>query len=278
MSVSHNASTQFLDVDGNRLAYRRFGKAGSVPLVLCHRFRATIDHWDPAFLDVIASEREVVVFDNAGVGLSTGASPESIAGMAQLAEQFVRAVGISKVDVLGWSMGGAVAQQLALDHPNLVRHLVLTGTGPGGVADAPRAPEKVWQVAGKPVNDDEDFLYLFFTESSSSREAGMASLRRIDRRLADSGAVVRTETVKAQAQAIGAWGAGQNSALPRLGEISAPTLVANGAHDIMVHAYSSFVLAQKIPYAELILYPDAGHAFLFQHAERFARDVLQFLR
>jgi pimeloyl-ACP methyl ester carboxylesterase len=278
MSVSHNANNQFADVDGTSFAYRKFGKSGSVPLMLCHRFRATIDHWDPALLDVIASEREVIAFDNAGVGFSTGASPESTAGMARFAAKFARAIGLSRIDVLGWSMGGTVAQQLALDHPNLVRRLVLAGTGPGGVPDAPRAPEKVWQVAGKPVNDDEDFLYLFFTQSPSSREAGMASLRRIDRRLADSKAAVRPETVKAQAQAIGAWGAGKDSALPRLGEISAPTLVANGVHDIMVHAYNSFVLAQKIPHAELILYPDAGHAFLFQHAERFARDVLQFLR
>lgn len=277
MSVSHNASNQFIEVDGNRLAYRKFGKSGSVPLVLCHRFRATMDHWDPAFLDLLAAERPVIAFDNAGVGFSSGTSPDSIAGMAQFAKKLLSAIGLSKVDVLGWSMGGTIAQQLALDHPDLVRRLVLAGTSPGGVPDAPRAPEKVWQVAGKPINGDDDFLYLFYTDSPSSREAGKISLRRIDRRLAESGTVVRPDTVKAQAQAIGAWGAGKDSALPRLAEMSAPTFVANGVRDIMVHAYNSFVLAQKIPQAELVLYPDAGHGFLFQYPERFARDVLMFL-
>jgi pimeloyl-ACP methyl ester carboxylesterase len=278
MSVSHDANNRFVDVESTRLAYRKFGKPGSVPLVLCHRFRGTLDHWDPALLDVLASEREVIVFDNAGVGFSTGDAPDSVAGMAHFAERFIRTLGLSKVDVLGWSMGGTVAQQLTLDHPDLVRRLVLAGTSPGGVTDAPRAPEKVWQVAGKPVNDDEDFLYLFYTESQNSREAGMASLKRIALRQAKSQANVRLESVMAQVKAIQAWGAGNNSALPRLGEISAPTFVANGVHDIMVHAYNSYAIAQKTPHAELILYPDAGHAFLFQYAERFGRDVLRFLK
>ena len=287
MSVSQNANNQFVEVEGNRFAYRKLGKSGSVPLVLCHRFRGTMDHWDPVFLDVLASEREVIAFDNAGVGFSAGDTPDSIAGMAQFAEKFIRALGLSKVDVLGWSMGGTVAQQLTLDHPSLVRRLVLGGTSPGGVTDAPRvlgvadslrAPEKVWQVSGKPVNDDEDFLYLFYTESQNSREAGMASLKRIALRQAKSQAAVRLESVMAQVKAIQAWGAGKDSALPRLGEITAPTFVANGTRDIMVHAYNSYVMAQKIPYAELVLYPDAGHGFLFQYPERFARDVLQFLK
>ncbi|MFZ5545925.1 MAG: alpha/beta fold hydrolase, partial [Pseudomonadota bacterium] len=171
---------QSVEAHGVRYAYRRFGPDSGVPLVFFQRFRGTMDHWDPAFLEVIAKERPVIVFDNAGVGASTGEVAPDIAGAARLAAAFIDALGLQQIDAIGWSMGGAVAQRLTLDRPRLVRRLVLAGTGPGGVAEAPRAPDKVWQVAAKPVNDDEDFLYLFFTESQASREAGLASLRRLD--------------------------------------------------------------------------------------------------
>jgi len=276
-SISHQAATHYLDVDDTRFAYRLFGSAGGTPLVLCHRFRATMDHWDPALLDILASEGPVIVFDNAGVGFSTGRAADSIAGMAAAAASFIDALGYKQVDLLGWSLGGTVAQQLALDRPQLVRRLVLAGTSPGGVPDSPRAPDKVWQVAGKPVNDDEDFLYLFFTESAVSRELGLASLRRLDRRLLESRAAVALESVQRQAAAIGAWGAGKSSAYDRLHEIKAPTLVANGVHDIMTHAYNSYVISQRVPSAQLILYPDAGHGFLFQYPKQFGKHVLEFL-
>ncbi|KAB2896761.1 MAG: alpha/beta hydrolase, partial [Kofleriaceae bacterium] len=186
--------TRFVEASGVRFAYRRFGAPEGVPLVLLNRFRGTIDHWDPALLEVLAAERPVIVFDSAGVGFSSGDAAPDIAGAARYAAAFIDALGLRQVDVLGWSMGGAVAQQLALDRPELVRRIVLAGTGPGGVAESPRAPEKVWQVAAKPVNDDEDFLYLFFNDSPTSRAAGRASLRRIAQRLDASGAAVKPET------------------------------------------------------------------------------------
>jgi len=272
--------TQTLEAGGVRYAFRRFGGGGgdAVPLVFFQRFRGTMDHWDPALLQVVASERPVIVFDSAGVGLSGGEVAPDIAGAARAAATFIDALGLSKVDALGWSMGGAVVQRLALDRPALLRRLVLAGTGPGGVAEAPRAPEKVWQVAARPVNDDEDFLYLFFTASHASREAGRASLRRLDRRLAASNATVRPESWRNQAAAIAAWGTGQGSSYQRLGEITAPALVANGVHDVMVHAYNSYAMVQKMPDARLLLYPDAGHGFLFQVPEHFGRQVNEFLR
>ncbi len=270
--------TQTIEANGVRYAFRRFGAAGGVPLVFFQRFRGTMDHWDPALLEVIANERPVIVFDNAGVGASNGEVAPDIAGAARLAAAFIDALGLTKIDAIGWSMGGAVAQRLTLDRPALVRRLVLAGTGPGGVAEAPRAPDKVWQVAAKPVNDDEDFLYLFFTDSPASREAGLASLRRLDRRLSVSRAVVRPESWKNQAGAIAAWGMGKDAAYPRLSEITAPVLVANGTQDVMVHAYNSYAMVQKLPNAQLILYPDAGHGFLFQYAETFGRAVAEFLR
>ena len=270
-------ATQHVEAGGVRFAHRRFGAASGVPLVFLSRFRGTMDHWDPALLEVIARERPVIVFDSAGVGASSGDVPADLDGVARIAASFIEALGLNQVDVLGWSMGGAVAQLLALERPGLVRRLVLAGTGPGGVPDAPRPPEKVWQVAAKPVNDDEDFLYLFFAETPTSREAGLASLRRLDRRLASSGAAVKPESWKAQAAAIGAWGMGKGSAYARLPELKVPALVANGAGDVMVHAYNSYVMSQRMPNARLLLYPDAGHGFLFQYADHFGRQVNEFL-
>lgn len=273
-----NVPTQSVEANGTRYAYRRFGASQGVPLMLFQRFRGTMDHWDPALLEVVAKERPVIVFDNAGVGASTGEVGTEIAGAAKSAAAFVDALGLSQIDALGWSMGGTVVQQLALDRPGLIRRLVLAGTGPGGVAEAPRAPEKVWQVAAKPVNDDEDFLYLFFTPSQASRDAGIASLRRLDRRLAASKAVVKPESWKNQAGAIAAWAMGKSSAYARLAEITAPALVANGVHDVMIHAYNSYAMAQKLPNAQLLLYPDSGHGFLFQYPDQFGRQVNDFLR
>lgn len=270
--------TQAIEARGVRYAYRRFGAAAGVPLVFFQRFRGTMDHWDPALLEVIARERPVIVFDNAGVGASTGEVAPDIAGAAKTAAAFIDALDLPRIDAIGWSMGGTVVQQLALDRPALVRRLVLAGTGPGGVPEAPRAPDKVWQVAAKPVNDDEDFLYLFFTDSAASREAGLASLRRLDRRLASSRAAVRPESWKNQAGAIGAWGMGRDSAYARLDDIRVPVLVANGTHDVMVHAYNSYAMAMRLPQAQLVLYPDAGHGFLFQFPEAFGRQVVEFLR
>ncbi len=269
--------TQTVEANGVRYAYRRFGAKQGVPLVFFQRFRGTVDHWDPAFLEVIAKARPVVVFDNAGVGASTGEVAQDIAGAAKSAAAFVDALGLSQFDAIGWSMGGTVVQQLALDRPGLMRRLVLAGTGPGGVPEAPRAPEKVWQVAAKPVNDDEDFLYLFFTPTQASRDAGLASLCRLDRRLGASSAVVKPESWKNQAGAIAAWAMGKNSAYTRLAEIAAPVLVANGVHDVMIHAYNSYAMAQKLPNAQLVLYPDSGHGFLFQYPDQFGRQVNDFL-
>lgn len=276
--TSQAADDRYLDVPSARIAYRSFGSARGVPLVLCQRFRGTMDHWDPALLDILGGERPVLIFDSLGVGSSSGQTPDSISGMAQAAAAFIDRLGFSQVDLLGWSMGGAVCQQVALDRPELVRRLVLAGSGPGGVAEAPRAPDRVWQVASKPENDDADFLYLFFSELEPGREAGIASLRRLDKRLLTSNSAVKPESIMAQFAALRAWGEGKGNALPRLGEIAMPVLVANGVNDIMVHAYNSYVLSQRLPDAQFILYPKAGHGFLFLHHESFGRHVLEFLR
>ena len=166
------------------------------------RFRGTIDHWDPALLDVLGSERDVIVFDNVGTGRSTGQAPTTVEGLAEGLLEFTDALGLRQVDLFGWSLGGIVVQAATLLRPSLVRRLIVAGSTPGGVPDMPAAPDRVWQVAGKPVNEDEDFLYLFFPETDAARQAGLASLRRLDTRLNDSHAAVAPERSPIQAAAV----------------------------------------------------------------------------
>lgn len=269
------AETQYVDGASTRFAYRRIGPRSGVPLVMAIRFRGTLDHWDPALLDVLSSERDIILFDNRGTGQSSGMAPTTIEGLAQGLLDFVDALDLSQVDLLGWSLGGYAVQVASLLRPTLVRRLIVAGSGPGRIPDLPAAPEKVWQIAGKPVNSDEDFLYLFFPETDEGRQAGLASLRRLDTRLNESHAIVGPEAAAAQRAAISSFGTG---VWDRLAELTLPVLVANGAHDVMIHAFASYAMSQRLPNAKVILYSDAGHAFLFQHAEGFGQEVLRFLR
>ena len=172
------AETRYAGDRRGRFAYRRLGPRSAVPLVMATRFRGTIDHWDPALLDVLSSQRDVIVFDNRGTAASSGAPPDTIEGLAGGLLEFIDALGLTQVDLLGWSMGGYVVQVAALNRPELVRRLVVAGSGPGRVPDLPAQPAKVRQVAGHPVLDDDDFLYLFFPETGDGRRAGCRACQR----------------------------------------------------------------------------------------------------
>ena len=273
--LSDTIETEYVEGPDARYAYRRFGKKGAVPLVFCTRFRGTMDHWDPALLDLLAAEREVIVFDNLGTAASTGTPPATFQGLADGAVQFVEALGLSEVDVLGWSMGGYAAQIAALDNSGLVRRLVLAATGPGGVPGQPPQPGKVGQTAYKSASlGDEDYLYLFFPETDAARAAGLASLRRLDYRLNRSHAEVSPGQMTAQIAATRAF----KGLWDRVPDLTLPVLVANGAHDVMIHAYASYAMSQRLPDGKVVLYSDAGHGFLFHHHQDYAREVLQFLR
>lgn len=276
------APTRFVEVDGQRIAYRRIGQGGGVPLLLLNRFRGTMDHWDPQLVDRIAAQRTVLMFDQPGFARSSGTPPDSLARFAASAARVVRALGHDQVDVLGFSMGGTVALQFALDHPGLLRRLVVAGSGPGFVPDAPPAPDvgtpKVWQVATRAVNDDADFLFLFFENTPGSQAAGRAYLARLLQRGDAFAQQVDATAWQAQLKSAMAAGSAEGSLLPRLGGIRHPVLVANGRHDIMVPTYASLAMAQALPDARLVVYPDSGHGFLFQHADAFADELLRFLR
>jgi len=276
------ATTRFTTVDGTRFAWRSFGQeqAAQPPLVLLHRFRAAMDDWDPLLLDLLARERQVIAFDNCGVGESGGETPGSLEQAADDTAAFLQAIGVEQADVLGWSMGGMTAPLLAVRHPQLVRRLVLCGTlPPGGSPEVvPSSPD--WgQRAGKPSYEDEDILWLFFTASETSRAAGRASLARMTRpNLPGSSVKTTAATMQAQLAAIIRFYKNEGGWYGRLREVGQPALVANGDRDGAFPVIDSVVLARELPHSQLAIYPDAGHGFLFQHPERFAGDVLVFLR
>ncbi|WP_422741948.1 alpha/beta fold hydrolase [Mycobacterium sp. WMMD1722] len=276
VSPSARAQTQYIEAATATFAYRRFGTTSQVPLVLAMRFRGTMDHWDPAFLDRLAEAHDVIVFDNAGHGRSTGAAPTTIDGLAGGLTDFVDALGVQQVDLLGWSLGGIVVQAATLQRPQLIRRLIVAGSSPGGgVPGMPQPDPRIWQVATKPVNDDDDFLYLFFPDTDDARDLGVQSLRRLDARTATADHVpVSIETMRAQLAVIASIG---SSIWDRLAEITIPVLVANGAHDRMIDAYGSYAMAGRLPHGKVVFYSDAGHGFLFQHIDEFAGDVLTFL-
>lgn len=275
---AENAPNQFVTVGETTFAYRSFG-AGP-PVVFLNRFRATMDHWDPVFLNAVATKHRVIVFDNAGVGLSTGNTPDTFAGMAEDAARFVRALGIEQADFVGWSIGGMVAQALLVRHRELVRRAVLLATIlPGGTAEQfPPLSDEVRQVVSKPVaGTDDDFLFLFYAPSESSRAAGRESLARLRQRVGPPSAPVRPETMRKQVAALMDWYRGASGILKSFRQIDRPVLVANGNQDAMFSTQQSVVLAREITTAQLAIFPDSGHAFMFQYPERSVRLILDFL-
>jgi len=268
--------TRFVEGDGVHYAYRVIGDADGPPLVMMNRFRGTVDEWDPAFVDRLAESRTVILFDNAGVARSSGTPSLRLAGWADNTAAFVGALGYEQVDVLGFSLGGLMAQELAYRHPGLVRRLIIAGSGAGYVEGHNVRPEAI-AIATKPANVDEDFLALFFRDTPTSQAAGLAHLARLRQR-ADAYSVLVSESAwKAMLSAASDVGTPETSLLKRAPDLKIPVLVANGVEDVMIPTYQSFALAQALPNATLIVYPDSGHAFMFQYPDAFAREVEQFL-
>ena len=261
-----------------RFTYRRMGPRGGVPLVLLHRFRGTIDWWDPQFLDLLAADHDVIVFDNIGIGYTPGEPRDSVEGFADGAIEFLGALGLAHVDLLGWSLGGLVAQNVALRRPDLVRRLIVAGSGPGDVPDLPPLTEKVLAIMAKPDADENDLLYLFYPDTDTARAAGRQHLANVTPRLAQGGPPVSETAAMGQLEAIGkAWSVPFEQVRSNLQALKQPVLYANGMQDVMVSALASYVAVEHLDNAVLVLYSDAGHAFLFQHAETFADEVRRFL-
>ena len=273
--------TQFVEANGIRFAYRRWGKQARLPLVFNQHFTGNLDNWDPAVLDGLAKEREVIIFNNAGVASSTGEVPTTFAGMARNAEAFIDALGLKQIDLLGFSIGGMIAQQITLDRPELVRKLILVGTAPrnhdAGNGQGHVTPETA-AIFGATYNPPENlWLKVFFTDSEESQAAGRAFLKRYLSRTENRDAPINDKVVPAQIAAIGAWGSHNGERFAYLKEIKQPTLVVSGNHDVIVYTSNSLYLVQNMPNAKLILYPDANHGSWYQNYEDFVFETNRFL-
>jgi pimeloyl-ACP methyl ester carboxylesterase len=265
-------------INGVDYAYRDTGGGeGAVPLVLLQHFRGNLDNWDPALIEALATARRVVTFDNAGVNGSAGTTPETIGQMARDAIAFLAAMGISQADLLGFSIGSFVAQQIALTRPALVRKLVLASSAPQGAAGMHGWAPEVIGAIGTPKTSPEAYLEVFFTRSASSRQAGQEALQRMYARTEDRDKATTWATREAQYDAVCTWGIPDHSLLQRLSAIDVPVFVANGDSDPMILPRYSYLLAGLIPHAQVKIYPDSAHGFLFQHHAGFAADVEAFL-
>jgi pimeloyl-ACP methyl ester carboxylesterase len=274
----NTAPTRFVDTNRTRFAYRRFGNPIGTPIVLLQHFMGNLDNYDPAITDALAQGREVILTDNAAVGLSTGAAPETVVAMARDAASLIDALSLEHVDLFGFSMGGYVAQQIVVDRPELVRRLILVGTGPrGGDGMGQLAPDTA-PLFGK-VYDPQDLMWLpiFFSPSEASQAAGRRFLERIRARTEDRDAPVSEATVAAHLAAAREWGAAEPASFAYLKEITQPALVVNGSNDIVVPTINSYILQQNLPNAELVLFPDSNHGSHFQFKEAFIEYVTSFV-
>jgi pimeloyl-ACP methyl ester carboxylesterase len=278
MSKTHNtAKTRFIEAAGITFAYRTFGSGKGLPLICLQHFRGGLDNWDPLVTDGLATGRPVILYNYAGVASSSGEPAETMEGMARHLIAFAEALGLEKFDLFGFSTGGFVAQQIALDRPDLIRRIVLAGTGPEGGEGMVGYPELATQHATQEVPTEANFLYLFFAPTETSQAAGRAFWKRRHERL-DQDSPSSMAAMQAQVAAINAWGTVPTSdRYATLQRIPQPVLVINGKTDIMVPTVNSFILQQHLPNAELTIYPDSGHGAIFQFPHRFVRDATSFL-
>jgi pimeloyl-ACP methyl ester carboxylesterase len=271
------APTQFVETGGTRYAYRRFGGGVRTPAVFVQHFRGNMDNFDPAITDALAIDREVILFDNAGVGASGGVGKETVDAMAEDATAFLDTLGVPEIDLLGHSMGGEVAQLIGLHRPDLVRRLVLVGTGPRGGAGMNQSRPGTAELFAKVYErQDEMWLPIMFSSSGPSQAAGRAWLDRVRRR-PDRDLPVSAETARAHWLAASAWGQPTRDDFAYLRGITQPTLVVNGNDDIVIATVNSYMLQQHIPNAYLALYPDANHGAHFQYTALFNQQVRTFL-
>jgi pimeloyl-ACP methyl ester carboxylesterase len=273
------ATTQFLQVGEQRYAYRRFGAGSGRPLLFLQHFTGTLDNWDPAVTDPLAVGREVILFENAGVGRSTGPVPQTIAGMAKHALAFLYGMGLTHCDVLGFSLGGMIAQQMALDRPSIIRRMVLVGTAPRGGEDIMHLdkPSLARYLSDPNLRGYAVLAKLFFAPTDTSQKAGEAFIRRLTQRTEDREPPSGPSVAQAQLAAFREWELATGERFASLKNISQPTLVVNGIHDEMIAVRNSYWLSENLPNAVLLTYPDSGHGSLFQYHESFTRHAAAFL-
>ena len=275
MTSYRDAPTQTVDVGGTAFAYRSLGPDNGPPVVFLNHLAAVLDNWDPRVVDGIAAQRRVITFDNRGVGASGGRTPRSVAAMARDAVAFIRALGHEQVDLLGFSLGGFIAQVVAEEEPRLVRRMILAGTGPAGGEGIDKVTRITLLDSLKGALTFKDPKeYLFFTRTPNGKATARQFVNRLKERTADRDKSISVTAFRSQLKAIHAWGLQRPA---DLAVIRHPVLVANGDHDRMVPSRNSTDLARRLPNARLTLYPDAGHGGIFQHHVEFVDEALAFL-
>jgi pimeloyl-ACP methyl ester carboxylesterase len=274
-----SASTQFIETRKGKYAYRRFGEGPGLPLLCLQHFTGTLDNWDHAVTDPLASGREVILFESAGVGRSSGKVPETVEGMAAHALAFLDGLELRTCDVLGFSLGGMVAQQIAVDRPSVLRRLILVGTAPRGGEDIMRLEKpSLAKYLGDPKLQGYAVLQkIFFAPTPSSQSAGEAFIRRLVQRTEDREPISGPEVAQSQMAAFREWERITGARFAVLKGIRQPTLVVNGVRDEMIPVRNSYWLSENLPNAVLLTYPDSGHGSLFQFHESFTRQAAAFL-
>jgi len=272
------ASTQRVTADNAiEYAYRDLG-AGDVPLVLLQHFRGNLDNWDPALVDALAADRRVITFDNVGVGATTGSTPSTIEAMAHDAISFLEAMDFQQIDLLGFSIGSFIAQEIALIRPDLLPRVVLASAAPQGAAGMHGWAPEVIGAVGAPETSPEGYISVFFAPTDTSRGAGQQAAGRIfGGRTSDRDEPTTWQTREAQYDAVCTWGIPNHALLQGVAAIELPVFVANGDSDPMILPRYSHLLAGLLPDARVKIYPDSAHGFLFQHHEEYAADVHAFL-
>lgn len=273
------APTQFLHVGNERYAYRRFGKASTRPLLFLQHFMGTLDNWDPAVTDSLAECRDVILFDNAGIGRSTGKVPETVSGMAKHAKAFLDALAIDSCDVLGFSLGGMVAQRMVQETPSIFRKMILVGTAPRGGEDIMHLekPSLAKYLQDPTLQGYAVLQKIFFAPTEPSQAAGEAFVQRLSLRKDDLEPPSGPDVAQAQRAAFTDWEHFTGERFADLKSIRQPTLVINGVRDEMIPVSNSYRLSENLPNAVLMTYPDSGHGSLFQFHDSFTRQVEAFL-
>jgi pimeloyl-ACP methyl ester carboxylesterase len=274
-STYKDAPTEMVDVGGAKFAYRQLGPATGVPVVFLTHLAAVLDNWDPRVVDGIAAKHRVITFDNRGVGASSGSTPTTIQEMARDAVTFIRALGLEQVDLFGFSLGGMIAQVIAQAEPQLVRKLILAGTGPAGGEGIDKVTRITYLDTARGLLTRQDpKQFLFFTRTPNGRRAGKQFLARLQERTSDRDKAISLGAFRAQLKAIHRWGQQQPA---DLASIHQPVLAINGDSDKMVPTKNTVDLARRLPNSQLVLYPDAGHGGVFQFHEDFVKRALEFL-
>src|SRR5271170_3004906 len=272
------APTRFLQVKNETYAYRRFGGGAAHPLVFLQHFMGTLDNCDPAVTDALAAGREVILFDNAGIGRSTGKVPETVHGLAAHALAFLDALGLERADLLGFSLGGMVAQEIAIARPSLVRKVLLVGTAPEGGEEIMRMEKpELKTIFASNLSSSQRLVKLFFAPTASSQAAGEAFIARLAQRKQDREPTSGPDVAKAQIAAFRAWESFVGERFAKLRKICQPCLVVSGVFDILIPVRNSYLLSEHLPNAVLLTYPDSGHGALFQFHESFTRQAAAFL-